>query len=90
VYLDLAGIVWQAIEADVSTGAARHEDDRSAALPAESSRGIGEPTADDLAEIAARLRAAGLGIDHIRQRPEWREEVLAAREAYAGSTGNAS
>lgn len=90
VYLDLASIVWQAIEADVSTGAARYEYDRSAALPAESSRGIGEPTASDLAEIATRLRAAGLGIDHIRQRPEWREEAFAARAASAGSTGNAS
>lgn len=40
------------------------------------------------AEVALRLKAVDLDFTYIRQRPEWREEVFAARLQYAGTSGN--
>jgi hypothetical protein len=78
-YVHLARIVWHAIEQELASGAARFEVETKTTFPEGSSRGMGALTAEDLAEIAFRLKAAGLGFDHVRERPEWREDAYDAR-----------
>jgi TorA maturation chaperone TorD len=79
-YAHLLDILAGALDAEIVKEAAKSpETALIAAYPAGSSRGIGEPTAEDLAEIAVRLQESRLSFDHIRQRPEWREDVFAAR-----------
>ncbi|BCX16679.1 MAG: hypothetical protein KatS3mg117_0361 [Geminicoccaceae bacterium] len=79
-YLWLGRFLWLALEHELGRSAVRFEDSERA-LPEGSSRGLGEPTAEDLAEIAVRLEAAGLGFDHVRALPAWREDVYLARRA---------
>ncbi|MEX2515888.1 MAG: molecular chaperone TorD family protein [Gammaproteobacteria bacterium] len=80
IYACLLDFLAIAIDAEIEKEAARSP---VAALdtvyPPGSSRGIGGPTAEDLAEIAYRLQASNLSFEHIRQRPEWREEVFRRR-----------
>lgn len=79
VYLHLAKIAWLAIEHSLADSPVRSESAAGAAFPDGSSRGLGPLTAEDLAEIALRLEAAGLDCAHVRALPEWRDEVLTAR-----------
>jgi TorA maturation chaperone TorD len=75
-YLQLARMLWRGIEHELAHGTRRFELEADAPLPIGSARGIGPPSAEDLAEIAVRLTAAGLGIEHIRQQPGWSEEAF--------------
>lgn len=77
-YLHLARIAWLALEQAIAESPIRSES-AATAFPDRSSRGLGPLTAEDLAEIALRLEAAGLDHSHIRALPEWRDEVLASR-----------
>lgn len=79
-YLWLGRFLWLAIEQELARSAVRFETPERA-LPEVSSRGLGEPTTEDLAEIAARLEAAGLSFDHVRRLPGWSEEAYRARRA---------
>lgn len=79
VYLHLGRIVWLAIDNALQDGSSRLQMESGLAFPEASSRGIGALTAEDLAEIALRLDAAGLDYGHIRALPEWREETFSAR-----------
>lgn len=81
VHARLADILAAAIEAEVALDPSRSAEEAVTALPSGSARGLGAPTAEDLAEIAVRLEDHGLGFDHVRARPEWREEVYLARRA---------
>lgn len=81
VHARLADILGAAIEAEVALGPSRSAEEAVTALPSGSARGLGAPTAEDLAEIAVRLEDHGLGFDHVRARPEWREEIYLARRA---------
>ena len=80
IYACLLDLLAIAIDAEIEKEVARSP---VAALdanyPPGSSRGIGGPTAEDLAEIACRLQASNLSFEHIRQRPEWREEIFRRR-----------
>jgi TorA maturation chaperone TorD len=77
-YLYLARIAWLAIEQAIAESPIRAET-AGTAFPDGSSRGLGPLTADDLAEIALRLEAAGLDYTHVMAFPEWRDEALATR-----------
>jgi putative dimethyl sulfoxide reductase chaperone len=80
VYVHLLDILAGAIDAEVVKEAATSPDVAlSKAYPPGSSRGIGAPTAEDLAEIAFRLKESGLSFDHVRGRSEWRDEIFAMR-----------
>jgi TorA maturation chaperone TorD len=91
-YVHLLDILGSALDTEIGKEAARTpEAALSAAYPVGSSHGIGGPTAEDLAEIAFRLRGSGLSFDHIRQRPEWREGVFTLRcEGTVDSIGAAA
>ncbi|MEX0695999.1 MAG: molecular chaperone TorD family protein [Dongiaceae bacterium] len=75
-YLHLINVLRNAIEAEIAQDARHSADDVVASYPVGSTRGIGEPSAEDLAEIAVRLEAHGLSFDHVRARPEWSDEVF--------------
>ncbi len=79
-YVHLLEILAGALESEIVHDAARSPEAALAPhYPTGSSRGVGAPTAEDLAEIAFRLRASGLSIDHVRARPQWREDVFRRR-----------
>jgi TorA maturation chaperone TorD len=80
VYERLARILWLAVE-QARAGAPVVALPAGAGLPTGSARGIGAPTADDLAEIAFRLEAAGLAWDHVAAQEDWSDEAFAARRA---------
>jgi TorA maturation chaperone TorD len=84
-YAWLMAILNEAVDTEISRDASRSPEVAISALPAGSARGFGEPTAEDLAEIAIRLEQNGVRFDHIRIRAEWSEAVFAARRA--GGTG---
>lgn len=81
VHAWLADILAAAVAAELSLDPSRSAEEAVSVLPSGSARGLGAPTAEDLAEIAVRLENHGLGFDHVRARPEWREEVYLARRA---------
>ncbi|MGF1608696.1 MAG: molecular chaperone TorD family protein [Kiloniellales bacterium] len=82
IYLHLLDILAGAMKAEIARDAAKSAAAAvDSALPAGSSRGIGEPTAEDLAEIAFRLMAAGLSYDHVRKLPQWRDDTFERRRA---------
>jgi TorA maturation chaperone TorD len=83
-YLYLARIAWLAIEQAIAESPIRAET-AGTAFPDGSSRGLGPLTADDLAEIALRLEAAGLDYTHVMAFPEWRDEALATRRERTSS-----
>lgn len=78
-HLHLARIVWAMIARELETGITRFEEEVERPLPEGSARGVGEVTAEDLAEIAERLVAAGLTMDHVTSQPGWSDEVYARR-----------
>jgi TorA maturation chaperone TorD len=80
VYVHLLDILAGAIDAEVVKEVAPSPDVAlSTAYPPGSSRGIGAPTAEDLAEIAFRLKESGLSFDHVRGHSGWRDETFAMR-----------
>ena len=81
VYPALAEALEAATLAEIARDPSTTPEAAVSALPAASSRGLGAPTAEDLAEIAVRLEQHGLTFDHVRARPEWDETVYAARKA---------
>lgn len=87
-YLWLGRFLWLAVEHELARSSTRFEEP-GRALPEGSSRGLGEPTAEDLAEIAVRLEAAGLAFDHVRALPGWREEAYRAKRAAASRSETA-
>lgn len=82
-HLHLARIVWAMIEHEMESGITRFEPEIERPLPEGSARGVGEVTAEDLAEIADRLVAAGLTMDHVTSQPGWSDEVYARRRGAA-------
>ncbi|MFW5833663.1 MAG: molecular chaperone TorD family protein [Pseudomonadota bacterium] len=80
-FLHLARILEQVVAEEIAEVAARSPEEAVTVLPAGSSRGLGAPTAEDLAHIALRLEARGLSFSHIRERPEWDEAVYLRRKA---------
>ncbi|ULB12476.1 ArxD, molecular chaperone TorD family protein (plasmid) [Cereibacter azotoformans] len=85
VFLHLARILWLGVESAITAPAEAASKAGLAALPAGSARGIGELTAEDLAEIAVRLSRDGLAWDHVAARPGWDEAIFAARQARVGA-----
>jgi len=79
-YEHLARILWLAVE-QARAGAPIEALPAGAGLPQGSSRGLGEVTAEDLAEVAYRLEQAGLAWDHVAGNENWSDEVFAARRA---------
>ena len=77
-YAHLARILWLAVE-KARAGAPIQALPAGADLPQGSSRGLGEVTAQDLAEVAYRLEQAGLAWDHVAANDAWDDEVYAAR-----------
>lgn len=84
-YTHLARILWHAIEQQTRTSAAHLEAAPAATFPEGSNRGMGPLTAEDLAEIAFRLEAAGLGYAHVKALPEWRDDAFAQRKGGAAA-----
>jgi hypothetical protein len=80
VYERLARILWLAVE-QTRAGAPVEALPAGAGLPTGSARGIGAPSAEDLAEIAYRLEQAGLAWDHVAAQEGWSENAFAARRA---------
>ena len=80
VYEHLARILWLAVE-QARAGAPIEALPAGAGLPHGSSRGLGDVTAEDLAEVAYRLEQAGLAWDHVAANEAWSDEVFAARRA---------
>ena len=79
-YEHLGRILWLGIEQ--ARGATKPEAlPAGAGLPPGSARGIGAPSAEDLAEIAYRLEQAGLAWDHVAANEGWSDAVFAARRA---------
>jgi len=79
-YVELLDVLAAAIDIEVVRDVARTATLAvDNAYPLGSSRGVGEPNAEDLAEIAFRLRASGLTFDHVRARPQWRDDVFERR-----------
>lgn len=76
----LARILWLAVE-QTRAGAPITALPAGAGLPQGSSRGLGDVTAQDLAEVAYRLERAGLTWDHVAANDAWDAEVFAARNA---------
>lgn len=76
----LARILWLAVE-QARAGAPIEALPAGAGLPQGSSRGLGDVTAQDLAEVAYRLEQAGLAWDHVAANEAWSEDVFAARRA---------
>jgi TorA maturation chaperone TorD len=81
VYLALAQALEAALAAEIAQDPSTTPEAAVSALPAGSNRGFGEPTAEDLAEIAVRLEENGLAFDHVRARPEWDETIYERRKA---------
>ena len=81
VYVALAKTLAAAVLAEIALDPSRSPEAAVSALPAGSNRGFGAPTAEDLAEIAVKLAAHGLGFDHVRARPEWDEAAYERRQA---------
>lgn len=77
-YAHLARILWLAVE-QARAGAPIEALPAGADLPQGSSRGLGEVTAQDLAEVAYRLEQAGLAWDHVAANEAWDQDVFAAR-----------
>lgn len=74
----LARILWLAVE-QARAGAPIAALPAGAGLPQGSSRGLGDITAQDLAEVAYRLEQAGLSWDHVAANENWSDETFAAR-----------
>lgn len=79
-YAHLARILWLAVE-QARAGAPIEALPAGAGLPQGSSRGLGDVTAQDLAEVAYRLEQAGLAWDHVEANDAWNDDVFAARRA---------
>lgn len=77
-YEHLARILWLAVE-QARAGAPIEALPAGAGLPQGSSRGLGDVTAQDLAEVAFRLEQAGLAWDHVAANDAWNDEVYADR-----------
>ncbi|TVQ32579.1 MAG: hypothetical protein EA356_13185 [Geminicoccaceae bacterium] len=88
-YLHLARILQQVVAEEIAEVAARSPEEAVTSLPAGSARGLGAPTAEDLAHIAVRLEAHGLSFAHIRERPEW-DEAVYLRQKAAEAAGDRS
>jgi TorA maturation chaperone TorD len=71
VHLALTDVLAACVRADARPAAAPEP------MPAEAPAVLG---AEDLAAMAARLQEHGLSIEHLRARPEWREDLLVARD----------
>lgn len=84
VYVALAQALEAALAAEIAQDPSTTAEAAVSVLPSGSNRGFGEPTAEDLAEIALRLEAHGLGFDNVRARPEW-DEAIYERRKVAGS-----
>ena len=84
VYVALAQALEAALAAEIVQDPSTTAEAAVSTLPSGSNRGFGEPTAEDLAEIAVRLEAHGLAFDHVRARPEW-DEAIYERRKVAGS-----
>jgi len=76
----LARILWLAVE-QARAGAPIEALPAGAGLPQGSSRGLGDVTAQDLAEVAYRLEQAGLNWDHVAANEAWDDKVFASRRA---------
>ncbi|WFE75323.1 molecular chaperone [Roseinatronobacter sp. S2] len=79
-YEHLARILWLAVE-QARAGAPIEALPAGAGLPQGSSRGLGDVTAQDLAEVAYRLEQAGLAWDHVAANEAWSDAVFTARRA---------
>jgi TorA maturation chaperone TorD len=79
-YEHLGRILWLAVE-QARGGAKLEALPAGAGLPPGSARGIGKPSAEDLAEIAYRLEQAGLTWDHVAANEGWDDAIFAARRA---------
>lgn len=79
-YEHLARILWLAVE-QARAGAPIEALPAGAGLPQGSSRGLGDVTAEDLAEVAYRLEQAGLAWEHVAANDAWNDEVFANRRA---------
>ncbi|MGY6704805.1 TorD/DmsD family molecular chaperone [Roseinatronobacter sp.] len=79
-YAHLARILWLAVE-QARAGAPIKALPAGADLPQGSSRGLGDVTAQDLAEVAYRLEQAGLAWDHVCANEAWSDAVFTARRA---------
>lgn len=88
-YLWLGRFLWLALECELARSATRFETPERA-LPEGSGRGMSEPTAEDLAEIALRLEATGLSFEHVRALPAWREDVYRAHRAVKSPSAGAA
>ena len=91
-YEHLARILWLGVE-QARAGAKVQQLPAGAGLPPGSARGIGAPSAEDLAEIAYRLEQAGLAWDHVAANDGWDKAVFAARRQRGDSdecTGQAA
>ncbi|MCC5992482.1 MAG: molecular chaperone TorD family protein [Rhodobacteraceae bacterium] len=77
-YTHLARILWLAVE-QARAGAPIEALPAGADLPQGSSRGLGDVTVQDLAEVAYRLEQAGLAWDHVTANDAWDDDVFAAR-----------
>ncbi len=87
-FVHIARILLRAIMAEQESAAARFEVEARSILPQGSSRGIGDLTSEDLAEVAVRMKSAGLDFAHVRARPEWHEEAFVARLEKSDTEGN--
>ena len=79
VYAALAQALEAAVLAEIALDPSQMAEAAVSALPAGSNRGFDAPAAEDLAEIAVKLEAHGLGFDHVRARPEWDEAAYLSR-----------
>lgn len=84
-YAHLSRIAWLSIEHHLAGAEVKINAAESVPFPAGSSRGMGALTAEDLAEIAFRLDAAGLSYDHVKALPEWEDAAFNRRSKSGGS-----
>lgn len=82
IYLHLADVLRESVACEVAMDPTRSPDEAVTALPAASARGIGEPSAADLAAIARKLANSGLSFEHVRARPEWRQDLFDGMSAH--------
>jgi TorA maturation chaperone TorD len=74
----LGRILWLAVEQALA-GAPAAVLPAGGGLPQGSSRGLGNVTAEDLAEVAYRLERAGLAWDHVAANENWSDQAFASR-----------
>jgi TorA maturation chaperone TorD len=72
-YLHLARVLHGAI--DVEARSAKNRSSAGRCVAARAAIPPKVPTAEDLARMAIRLAAHGISNEHLRRRPEWREDV---------------